>query len=170
VAEVKAQLKKMVDNTDNKHIIDLLKGFTKVEVTAADTFDQLKRVNNIELDPALNKMVIVNQATFQYLDTLKDEEGRYLLQPDVTAPSSFSLFGLHVVVLSNKLFAPTTEGTLPLIMGDIEQSVFVARRNQVETQWEQFDYYSQGLAVIVRNDYQVIDADASRYIEISQAG
>ncbi|KAA5583208.1 phage major capsid protein, partial [Pseudomonas aeruginosa] len=41
VAEVKAQLKKMVDNTDNKHIIDLLKGFTKVDVTAADTFDQL---------------------------------------------------------------------------------------------------------------------------------
>lgn len=169
VAEVKAQLKKLVDNTDNKHIIDLLKGFTKVDVTAVDTFDQLKRVNNVELDPALNKTVIVNQDTFQYLDTVKDKEGRYLLQPDVTAPSGFSLFGNPVVVVSNKLFTPTTEDTLPMIFGDIEQSVFVARRNQVETQWQQFDYYSQGLAVIVRNDYQVIDADAARYIEITPA-
>lgn len=169
VAEVKAQLKKLVDNTDNKHIIDLLKGFTKVDVTATDTFDQLKKVNNVELDPALNKMVIVNQDTFQYLDTVKDKEGRYLLQPDVTAPSGFSLFGNPVVVVSNKLFAPTTKDTLPMIMGDIEQSVFVARRNQVETQWEQFDYFSQGLAIVVRNDYQKIDADASRYIEITPA-
>lgn len=169
VAEVKAQLKKLVDNTDNKHIIDLLKGFTKVDVTATDTFDQLKKVNNVELDPALNKMVIVNQDTFQYLDTVKDKEGRYLLQPDVTAPSGFSLFGNPVVVVSNKLFAPNTKDTLPMIMGDIEQSVFVARRNQVETQWEQFDYFSQGLAIVVRNDYQKIDADASRYIEITPA-
>ena len=167
VAEVKAQLKKLVDNTDNKHIIDLLKSFTKVDVTAVDTFDQLKKVNNVDLDPALNKMVIVNQDTFQYLDTVKDKEGRYLLQPDVTAPSGFSLFGNPVVVLSNKVFTPATEGALPMVLGDIEQSVFVARRNQVETQWEQFDYYSQGLAVIVRNDYQVIDADAARYIEIT---
>lgn len=167
VAEVKAQLKKLVDNTDNKHIIDLLKSFTKVDVTAVDTFDQLKKVNNVDLDPALNKMVIVNQDTFQYLDTVKDKEGRYLLQPDVTAPSGFSLFGNPVVVLSNKVFTPATEGALPMVLGDIEQSVFVARRNQVETQWEQFDYYSQGLAVIVRNDYQVIDADAARYVEIT---
>lgn len=169
VAEVKAQLQKLVDNTDNKHIIDLLKTFTKVDVTAVDTFDQLKKVNNIELDPALNKMVIVNQDTFQYLDTVKDKEGRYLLQPDVTAPSGFSLFGNPVAIVSNKVFAPATEGALPMVMGDIEQSVFVARRNQVETQWEQFDYYSQGLAVIVRNDYQKIDADAARYIEITPA-
>ncbi len=45
----------------------------------------------------------------------------------------------------------------------------MARRNQVTTQWEKFDYYSQGLAVIVRNDYQVIDPDASRYIEFTPA-
>lgn len=169
VAEVKAQLQKLVDNTDNKHIIDLLKTFTKVDVTAVDTFDQLKKVNNIDLDPALNKMVIVNQDTFQYLDTVKDKEGRYLLQSDVTAPSGFSLFGNPVAIVSNKVFAPATEGALPMVMGDIEQSVFIARRNQVETQWEQFDYFSQGLAVIVRNDYQVIDSDASRYIEITPA-
>ncbi|WVT91014.1 phage major capsid protein, partial [Enterococcus durans] len=51
--------------------------------------------------------------------------------------------------------------------GDIAQSIFVARRNQVTTQWEKFDYYSQGLAVIVRNDYKKIDQNASVYIEFT---
>lgn len=166
VGEVKAQLRKLVENTDNANIITKLKAFTKVEATG---LDDLKQVNNVTLDPALNKMVIVNQDTFNYLDTLKDADDRYLLQPDVTAASGYSLFGNPVVVISNKLLPSPVVGTYPMIMGDIKQAIFVARRNQVTTQWEQFDYYSQGLAVIVRNDYQVIDADAARYIEITPA-
>lgn len=166
VGEVKAQLEKLVENTDNANIITKLKAFTKVEAIG---LDDLKKVNNVTLDPALDKTVIVNQDTFNYLDTLKDADGRYILQPDVTAASGYSLFGNPVVVISNKLLPSPVEGTYPMIMGDIKQAIFVARRNQVTTQWEQFDYYSQGLAVIVRNDYQVIDADAARYIEITPA-
>lgn len=164
VAEVKAQLEKLVENTDNANIIKKLKAFTKVTGTG---LDDLKKVNNVTLDPALSKTVIVNQDSFNYLDTLKDADGRYILQPDVTAASGYSLFGNPVVIVSNKLLPSPVEGTYPMIMGDIAQAIFVARRNQVTTQWEQFDYYSQGLAVIVRNDYQVIDSDAARYIEIT---
>lgn len=152
VAEVKSQLAKMVENTDNKHIIDLLKTFTQ---KTAINLDDLKKVFNVDLDPALNVSVITNQSGYNHLDTLKDKDGRYLLQPDVKAPSGKALFGAPVIVISNKLLSD--EGDFPLFIGDISQAVFVARRNQVTTQWEKFDYYSQGLAVIVRNDYQVID-------------
>src|SRR5699024_10573203 len=123
VAEVKDQLAKLVENTDNKHIIDLLKTFTK---KTAATLDDLKKINNVDLDPALNKMVILNQSAFNHLDTLKDTDGRYILQPDVTAPSGMSLFGLPVDVISDKLLANPKEGTFPIIIGDIAQSVFVA--------------------------------------------
>lgn len=54
-------------------------------------------------------------------------------------------------------------------MGDLKQAVFVARRNQVTTQWEKFDFYSQGLAVNVRNDYQKIDEETIRYVEFTPA-
>lgn len=164
VAEVKDQLAKLVENTDNKHIMDLLKTFTK---KTAATLDDLKQLHNVVLDPALDKMVILNQSGFNHLDTLKDADGRYILQPDVTAPSGKSLFGMPVVLISDTLFANPNAGTFPMVMGDIAQSVFVARRNQITTQWEKFDYYSQGLAVVVRNDYQVIDANASVYIEFT---
>ena len=166
VQEVKDQLAKLVENTDNKHIMDLLKTFTKKAVT---TLDDLKQIANVVLDPALNKMVVLNQSGYNHLDTLKDTQGRYLLQPDVTAPTGKSLFGMPVVLVSDKLFANPTAGTYPMIIGDIAQSVFVARRNQVTTQWEKFDYYSQGLAVIVRNDYKKIDENASVYVELTPA-
>lgn len=164
VQEVKSQLAKLVENTDNKHIMDLLKSFTKKTIA---TLDELKELHNVALDPSLNKMVIVNQSGFNHLDTLKDSDGRYLLQPDVTAASGKSLFGMAVVVISDKLFANPEVGTFPMIMGDIAQAVFVARRNQITTQWEKFDHYSQGLAVIVRNDYKKIDDEAAVYIELT---
>lgn len=164
VQEVKDQLSKLVDNTDNKHIMDLLKTFPKKSVA---TLDDLKQINNVTLDPALDKTVILNQSGFNHLDTLKDSDGRYLLQPDVTAPSGKSLFGLPVVLISDKLFANPKSGTYPMIVGDIAQSIFVARRNQVTTQWEKFDFYSQGLAAIIRNDYEKIDEEASVYVEFT---
>ncbi|WP_038026573.1 phage major capsid protein, partial [Tetragenococcus muriaticus] len=164
VQEVKEQLAKLIDNTDNKHIINVLKDFPKKTVS---TLDGLKEINNVMLDPALDKTVILNQSGFNHLDTLKDSDGRYILQPDVTAPSGKSLFGLPVVLVSDKLFANPKQGTYPMVVGDIAQSVFVARRNQVTTQWEKFDFYSQGLAAIIRNDYKKIDDEASVYVEFT---
>lgn len=166
VQEVKGQLQKLVDNTDNENIINLLKTFTKVSATS---IDDLKKVYNIDLDPALDKKVITNQSAFNWLDTLKDSDGRYILQPSVSAPSGKSLFGSDVIVISDKLFPNPKASVFPMIMGDIEQSVFLARKNQVQVQWSQFDSYSQGLAVVIRNDYKTIDADASRYVEITPA-
>lgn len=166
VAEVKAQLKKLVQNTNNSEIIKKLLAFKKI--TAA-SLDDLKRVFNVELDPALTLAVITNQDGFNYLDTLKDSEGRYLLQPNITAPSGKQLFGAPVIVVSNKILATPASGALPLVVGDMAQAVFLAQKSQVETNWEKFDSYSQGLAVVIRNDYEVIDEDAARYIELTPA-
>ncbi|MCI2170977.1 phage major capsid protein [Schleiferilactobacillus perolens] len=164
VAEVKAQLKKLVQNTNNAEITKLLTSFKKMTATATD---DLKQIFNIELDPALSLSVITNQSGFNWLDTLKDSEGRYLLQPSITAPSGKQLFGASVIVVSNKVLADPKAGTFPMVIGDLQQAVFLAQKNQVETNWEKFDSYTQGLAVVIRNDYQKIDEDAARYVEIT---
>jgi HK97 family phage major capsid protein len=166
VAEVKAQLKKLVTNTNNAEIIKLLKTFTAV---AASTVDDLKHVVNVDLDPALSVSVITNQDGYNYLDTLKDSDGRYLLQENITSPSGKTLFGRPVIVISNKLLASAPAGSYPMFIGDIAQSVFVAQKNQVETQWEKFDSYASGLAVVLRNDYKQVDPDAGRFVTITPA-
>lgn len=166
VAEVKNQLQKLVDNTDNQNIMKVLTSdpFKKEKAT---TTDDLKKIFNVELDPALNKMWIVNQSGFNYLDTLKDSEGRYLLQPNPTAASGFSLFGAPVVMISDTVMPNNADGSFPMIAGDISEAVAVFRRNQVTAQWDKFDQFAQGLSVIVRNDYQPISSDAVINVSLS---
>lgn len=168
VAEVKNQLQKLVDNTDNQNIMKVLTGDTFKKETATTT-DDLKKIFNVELDPALNKMWLVNQSGFNYLDTLKDNEGRYLLQPNPTAASGFSLFGAPVVMISDAVMTNNSDGSFPLIAGDLAEAVAVFRRNQVTAQWDKFDQFAQGLSVIVRNDYKPISSDAAINISLSAA-
>ncbi|WP_143448159.1 phage major capsid protein [Levilactobacillus brevis] len=168
VSEVKAQLQQLVDNTDNTQIMSLLTGTSFTKATAAN-IDDLKKIFNVALDPALSKMWLVNQSGFNYLDTLKDSEGHYLLQPNPTAPSGFTLLGAPVVMISDKLLANNADGTFPMIAGDLSQAVAVFRRNQVTAQWDKFDQFSQGLSVIVRNDYEVIDKSAAINVALGTA-
>lgn len=166
VGEVKQQLQRLIQNTNNSEITKLLVGFKKIAATGTD---DLKEVFNVELDPALNVSVLTNQDGFNWLDTLKDSEGRYLLQPSIDAQSGKQLFGAPVIVVSNKILATPAAGTYPMVIGDLQQAVFVAQKNEVATNWQQFDSYASGLAVIVRNDYETIDPDAARYVEITPA-
>lgn len=166
VAEVKNQLQKLVDNTDNQNIMKVLTS-DPFKKESATTTDDLKKIFNVELDPALNKMWLVNQSGFNYLDTLKDNEGRYLLQPNPTAASGFSLFGAPVVMISDTVMPNNSDGSFPMIAGDIAEAVAVFRRNQVTAQWDKFDQFAQGLSVIVRNDYKPISSDAVINVSLS---
>ena len=166
VSEVKNQLQKLVDNTDNQNIMKVLTSATFKKENATST-DDLKKIFNVELDPALDKMWLVNQSGFNYLDTLKDSEGRYLLQPNPAAASGFSLFGAPVVMISDAVMPNNADGSFPMIAGDISEAVVVFRRNQVTAQWDKFDQFAQGLSVIVRNDYKPISADAAINISLS---
>ncbi|ALX89193.1 phage major capsid protein [Lacticaseibacillus paracasei] len=171
VAEVKNQLKKLVQNTDNSNIISVLTGKTgtndNFKHITGTGLDDIKQTFNVELDPALSLSVIVNQDAFNYLDTLKDSEGRYLLQPSITAPSGKQLFGAPVIVIANKVLPTDKAGTYRIIIGDFSQAIFLAQKNEVNTQFERFDSYSQGLAVVIRNDYEVVDPDAVRIVDIT---
>lgn len=167
VEHVKKQLRRLIKNTNNVNVIEKLKTFTKV---TASTVDDLKKVHNVDLDPALEQVVITNQSGFNYLDTLKDADGNYLLQPNLSTPTGKGLFGAPIHVISDKLLPNVgTKGVppYPIFMGDIEEAVAIFNRKQIEVQWEKFDSYSQGLAIVLRNDYQKVDAEAARYIELT---
>lgn len=166
VGEVKNQLQKLVDNTDNQNIMKVLTSATFKKENATTT-DDLKKIFNVDLDPALNKTWFVNQSGFNYLDTLKDNEGRYLLQPNPTAASGFALFGAPVVMISDTVMPNNSDGTFPMIAGDISEAVAVFRKSQISAQWDKFDQFAQGLSVIVRNDYQPISADAVINVSLS---
>lgn len=167
--EVQSQLQQLVLNTDNHNVISLLQTLTSEN---AANIDDLKKIKNTQIDPvvlgSVGSMVITNQDGYNYLDTLKDNEGRYLLAEDVTAVSGKALFGLPVVVVSNAVL-PDVSGQFPVFIGNLPQTIAVFRRNNIATNWEQFDSYSQGLVVIYRGDYEFIDKNAMKYALLGTA-
>ncbi|WP_213336847.1 phage major capsid protein [Enterococcus casseliflavus] len=161
VAYAKRQMQRMVTNTNNKNIMTVLNSFAKVDATNSD---ELKRVCNVDLDPELDLKIILNQDAYQAIDTLKDAQGRYLLQDSIAVSSGKVLFGKEVIVVSNTV-APTPKDTTGFIFcGDLKESVFMAQRNSIEAEWQKFDNYSKGLSVGLRSDYKKIDADAGKLV------
>lgn len=157
-AEIQSQMQKLVDNTDNAQIVAKLKTLTPVVVK---DIDGIKQAKNTQLDPSLQPIVVVNQSAFNWLDTQKDSEGRYLMSEDIQAPTGRALFGLPVVELSDSVLPNAGDGQFTMFIGDLAETIAVFRRNQVTTKWTQFDSYSQGLAIMLRNDYEFIDKTAT---------
>jgi uncharacterized protein len=166
---VSKHLETMRVNTDNRKIVEILKTFTKVPAT---TVDDLKTVANVALDPALVSTVVVNQSAYNELDKLKDKDGRYLLQPNISSPSGYSFLGKPVVIIPDVILpngGTAANPKYPIFIGDLEEAVFKAKRSVVTAKWTQFDSYTQGLAITMRADYKQIDPDACRYIEFVPA-
>ncbi|MED5042399.1 phage major capsid protein [Geobacillus stearothermophilus] len=122
--------------TRNNLTINILN--TKAK-TAIANLDALKQVINVQLDPAFRSTssVIVNQDAYNWLDTLKDANGQYLLQPSVSSPTGRQLLGLPVVIVSNKTLTTRTDGTTgksfaPIIVGDLKEAVVMFDRQRTE--------------------------------------
>lgn len=164
-SEVKAQLERLVMNTNNKNIMDLL---NKLEAKTAENLDNIKHIYNVDLDPSLEKMIIVNQTSFDYLDTLKGTDGRYLLQFSVADPTQSTLFGSKIVVVPDTVLNPV-QGEVTMFMGSLFDYVALFQRDEVTAKWTNFDSYSEGLSVILRNDYKVVDDSAMVKVTLKTA-
>ena len=69
----------------------ILEQIATKDVTAMKDLDDIKKALNITLGQAFKptSAIVTNDDGLQWLDTLKDNEGRYLLQPD-PANATFS--------------------------------------------------------------------------------
>lgn len=120
--------------TRNKLILAVLDSKAKTAITKAD---DIKTAVNVTLDPAFHSTatVLTNQDGFNWLDTLKDGQGNYLLQPSATAPTGKQLFGKDVVMVSNKdlptvAAVDTTPAKAPIIIGDLKEAVVMFDREE----------------------------------------
>lgn len=155
--------------TRNSLISALLNGLTAT--TLAD-LKAVKRVLNVDLDPAISNsaVIITNQDGFNWLDTQTDEQGRFLLQDDITRPGQKMLFGRPVVVVSNR-YLPSREDTgqgktfAPIYIGNGQQFAVWFTRGTYELAstregGEAWRRDSTELRVITRDDLVTWDAAA----------
>lgn len=152
-------------NTANKAIVAKLKEATAV---AATSIDDLKTQVNTGFDPAYNLEFIVSQSFFNALDQMKDANGRYLLEDDIKAQSGKSLLGRKVTVLADKLIG-TAEGDKVAFLGQPDAFAVFFDRVDTTVRWVEHQYFGQVLAVAMRFDCEVVDANAGKYITLTPA-
>lgn len=156
-------LQQKVLNTNNKHISALLKTAPAKDAT---TTDEIKQLINVELDPAYlaNGVIVASQSAFQFLDTLKDGGGRYLMQPDVTSPTKRSFLGLPVAVIGDTLFGE--QGEAHLFVGDAKRFVKKFDKAEIYLSYEQYHNFGKGFVAAIRADYKAVDTEAGYFVTL----
>ncbi|ERK34225.1 phage head protein [Enterococcus faecium CRL1879] len=149
-------------NTSNAEIAAKLQTATAKTVT---TIDDLKDIVNVAIDPAYAVKFIASQSFFNELDKMKDNEGRWLLQQDVTVASGHKLLGREVVIMADDVIGKKA-GDKVAFVGDPSLFAKYFDRQQASVRWVDNDVYGQLLAGFVRFDVEVADTAAGFYVTL----
>ena len=146
-----------------------------------DALALLKTALNVELDPEISVLstILTNQSGFNYLDSLKDDNGRPLLMPDPTQSTGYLFKGRPVKVASNAVLpnrtvtdTGATKGDYyPIYVGNFEQYATLFTRQALELAstdvgGSAFRTNSIEVRGIARLDCQIFDAAAAVKKEI----
>ena len=156
VAEAANQIKV---NTTNDVIGTILKTF---EAKNATDLDAIKAILNVDLDPAYNVSFVVSQSFYQKLDTLKDKNGRYLLQDSIVSASGKAFLGHPVFVVADTMLG--VAGEAKAFIGDVQRAVLFADRQELGLRWTDNEIYGQYLQAVVRFDVKKADAKAGYFV------
>lgn len=165
--------------TANKLILEQLK--TK-EAVAFSGLDDIKKALNVTLGQAFKatSKIVTNDDGLQYLDTLKNDKGEYLLQPSPADPMKLVLCAgatsVPVEVIPNADL-PTTENKIPMIIGDLKEAVIYWDRKKMSirvsdiAQIGDLNAFEEDLTIyraIEREDVTLRDTEAyvNGYIEV----
>lgn len=115
---------------ENKQIFATLKaGYNQGVPKQIANEKALRRAINMELDPAFtespNMVIVTNQSGFAYLDSLYDDNGRPLLQPDPVDATVKRYKGYRVEVFSDTQFPNHSAEYAPIIFGDTKDGVWM---------------------------------------------
>ena len=111
--------------TWNKLILAVIAKNTETDLK---DLDGIKNALNVTLGSLFKStsVIITNDDGLQYLDTLKDENGRYLLNPDPTDTAKLRLrvgaTTVPIVTFSNETIK-TQETKVPFIIGDLKEGI-----------------------------------------------
>lgn len=161
-ALIAGHIQRIAVNTANKAIVTNLK--TAKAETVKD-LDRIKTLINTGFDPAYNLQLVVSQSFYNEIDLMKDNEGRYLLQPSITAQSGKALLGLDVTVLSDKLLGGVA-GAKVAFLGDPAGFTVFFDRKEVAVRWQEYGHYGEILAAAMRFDVQNIDPAAGMFLTL----
>ena len=151
-------------NTTNYAIAEVYKTFPAKKVA---NLDELKKILNVDLDPAYAVGFDATQSFYNILDTLKDGNGRYLLQDSIVSPSGKVALGKNIDVVSDNLLG--SPGDAKAFVGDSNRGVLFVDRLDIGLRWADNEIYGQYLQVVMRFDVKKADGKAGFFVTYTPA-
>ncbi|MCG1705234.1 phage major capsid protein [Staphylococcus epidermidis] len=151
-------------NTLNERIGEVLKAFNP---TSVSNVDDLKEIINVKLDPGYDRQIICTQSFYQKLDTLKDGNGRYLLQDSIINTAGNTVLGMNVTVVRDDLLGKN--GDALAFIGDVKRGVLFADRTDISVQWIENEIYGKYLMGAFRFDVKQADKNAGFFVTFEDA-
>ena len=175
LAELKTWLARTIAATRNNAIVKAIKEGTpgtegetlEFERVEAANIDGIKDAINLKLTPNYeHNVAIVSQTAFASLDKLKDNQGNYLLQPDVKEPTTKRLLGARVEVLPDEMIGENNANTI--IIGNLKDGIVLFDRSQYQASWTNYMQFGESLMVAVRQDVRILDEKSVIVIEFGE--
>lgn len=147
-------------NTKNDQIAAAWKTAPAKEVTG---LDGIITMFNKDFKRVYNTKAYVSASLYNELDLLKDKNGRYLLEDDITVASGKRIKGKEIVVIDDDVIGEQ-EGDLVGFFGDAYEFTTLFDRKQASVKWVDHNIYGQLLAGFVRFDIEKVDESAGYYV------
>ena len=157
---VAKQAKNQERITKNKEIAKVLKTAT---AKSAAGLDGLKDILNVELKPYYDATIVCTQSMFAALDKIKDKDGRYMLQTDITSPTGYKFAGRVIDVYPDDIIGDA-KGEMKAFIGDVGEFATLFDRAQTTVKWQDDKIYGQYLGTANRFDVKKVDEAAGFYV------
>lgn len=110
--------------TENKAILTVADAMATTPV-AIRTYDDIKTILNTKIDPALldKTVILTNQSGYNWLDTLKDKQDRYILKDHITDPNVKALEGKYTVIVVTDKVLPVKAKKVPFYIGALDEAI-----------------------------------------------
>ena len=176
LAELKQWMARTIAATRNAAIINVLKNGgpgeegenTQIPSTTVSSVDDIKDAVNINLLPNYeHNVAIVSQSAFATIDKLKDNQGNYLVQPDIKEASARRLLGARVVVLPDEMLGE--DGANTIVIGNLKDAITLFERSQYQASWTSYMQFGEALMVAVRQDVRLLDHKAAMVLTLDIA-
>lgn len=146
-------------NTEQKQIGTILQ---TAEAVSASSLDDIKKAFNSLINYGDDRKFVVTVSMFNALDTMKDNEGRYLLKDDVTAATGKTLLGAEIIIVPDTILG--NAGDLKMFVGSLKAFATVAIKGEVTLNWTENRYFEQVLGCAIREDVVAVDKQAGKFI------
>lgn len=145
--------------TEEQGIANVLK---KAKAVSVADVKALKAAFNTGLANYKDKMWVVSESFYNAVDTLQDNNGRFLLQDSIASASGVSLFGAPIIVVPDTELG--ADGEAHAFIGSLKQFVAVPYKDDVQVAWVRNENFEEVLAVAIRESFILGDSESGKFI------